>query len=44
MVASVEAIFLSTFVVISQNRMATAADKQVDLDTRPPGWSRWCWG
>ena len=32
MVASVEAIFLSTFVVISQNRMAAAADKRVDLD------------
>ncbi|MBO1075597.1 DUF1003 domain-containing protein [Roseomonas marmotae] len=32
MVASVEAIFLSTFVLISQNRMATAADKRADLD------------
>ena len=32
MVASVEAIFLSTFVLISQNRMAAAADKQADLD------------
>jgi uncharacterized membrane protein len=31
MVASVEAIFLSTFVLISQNRMA-AADKRADLD------------
>lgn len=30
--ASVEAIFLSTFVLISQNRMATAADKRADLD------------
>ena len=30
--ASVEAIFLSTFVLISQNRMAAAADKQADLD------------
>jgi uncharacterized membrane protein len=32
MVASVEAIFLSTFVLISQNRMAVAADKRADLD------------
>jgi uncharacterized membrane protein len=32
MIASVEAIFLSTFVLISQNRMATAADKRADLD------------
>src|SRR3954468_14277928 len=32
MVASVEAIFLSTFVLISQNRMAAAADKRDDLD------------
>jgi uncharacterized membrane protein len=32
MMASVEAIFLSTFVLISQNRMATAADKRADLD------------
>jgi uncharacterized membrane protein len=32
MAASVEAIFLSTFVLISQNRMATAADKRADLD------------
>lgn len=30
--ASVEAIFLSTFVLISQNRMALAADKRADLD------------
>ncbi|HEX2555825.1 MAG TPA: DUF1003 domain-containing protein [Microvirga sp.] len=30
--ASVEAIFLSTFVLISQNRMQTAADKRADLD------------
>ncbi|GEP05296.1 DUF1003 domain-containing protein [Methylobacterium oxalidis] len=30
--ASVEAIFLSTFVLISQNRMAGAADKRADLD------------
>jgi uncharacterized membrane protein len=32
MEASVEAIFLSTFVLISQNRMAVAADKRADLD------------
>jgi uncharacterized membrane protein len=32
MVASVEAIFLSTFVLISQNRMAALADKRADLD------------
>ena len=32
MAASVEAIFLSTFVLISQNRMAAAADKRADLD------------
>jgi uncharacterized membrane protein len=32
MVASVEAIFLSTFVLISQNRMAAAADRRADLD------------
>jgi uncharacterized membrane protein len=32
MVASVEAIFLSTFVLMSQNRMAAAADKRADLD------------
>jgi uncharacterized membrane protein len=32
MAASVEAIFLSTFVLISQNRMAVAADKRADLD------------
>ncbi len=30
--ASVEAIFLSTFVLISQNRMAATADKRADLD------------
>lgn len=30
--ASVEAIFLSTFVLISQNRASTAADKRADLD------------
>ena len=32
MVASVEAIFLSTFVLISQNRMAAIADRRADLD------------
>ena len=32
MEASVEAIFLSTFVLISQNRTAAAADKRADLD------------
>jgi uncharacterized membrane protein len=32
MFASVEAIFLSTFVLISQNRMAVQADKRADLD------------
>lgn len=32
MEASVEAIFLSTFVLISQNRMAETADRRSDLD------------
>jgi uncharacterized membrane protein len=32
MFASVEAIFLSTFVLISQNRMAALADRRADLD------------
>jgi uncharacterized membrane protein len=32
MVASVEAIFISTFVLISQNRMAAADDKRADLN------------
>lgn len=32
MAASVEAIFLSTFVLISQNRMMAAADRRADLD------------
>jgi uncharacterized membrane protein len=32
MIASVEAIFLSTFVLISQNRMSAAADTRADLD------------
>lgn len=34
MEASVEAIFLSTFVLISQNRSAAEADKRADLDLR----------
>ena len=32
MAASVEAIFLSTFVLISQNRMQAQADRRADLD------------
>lgn len=32
MVAAVEAIFISTFVMISQNRMAALADQRADLD------------
>jgi uncharacterized membrane protein len=32
MEASVEAIFLSTFVLITQNRMAVLADRRADLD------------
>jgi uncharacterized membrane protein len=32
MIASVEAIFLSTFVLISQNRMATLAERRAELD------------
>jgi uncharacterized membrane protein len=32
MIASVEAIFLSTFVLISQNRMNAQADKRADLN------------
>ena len=32
MMASVEAIFLSTFILITQNRMAAAADQRADLD------------
>ena len=31
-IASVEAIFLSTFVLITQNRMAVLADQRADLD------------
>jgi uncharacterized membrane protein len=34
MIASVEAIFLSTFVLISQNRMARLADRRADLDVQ----------
>jgi uncharacterized membrane protein len=32
MIASVEAIFLSTFVLITQNRMAAQAQRQAELD------------
>jgi uncharacterized membrane protein len=32
MIASVEAIFLSTFILISQNRMQRAADRRAELD------------
>jgi len=32
MAASVEAIFISTFVLIAQNRMAAAAEKRAELD------------
>ena len=32
MIASVEAIFLSTFILITQNRMAIAADRRAELD------------
>jgi len=34
MVASVEAIFLSTFILITQNRMASAADRRAELDVQ----------
>jgi uncharacterized membrane protein len=34
MVASVEAIFLSTFILITQNRMAVAADRRAELDVQ----------
>ena len=34
MIASVEAIFLSTFILITQNRMATAADRRAELDVQ----------
>ena len=32
MIASVEAIFLSTFILITQNRMAAQADRRAKLD------------
>jgi uncharacterized membrane protein len=32
MIASVEAIFLSTFILINQNRMAAVADRRAELD------------
>lgn len=32
MIASIEAIFLTTFVLISQNRMSTLADERAELD------------
>ena len=32
MIASVEAILLSTFILITQNRMASAADRRAELD------------
>jgi len=32
MIASVEAIFLSTFILITQNRMAAVADRRAELD------------
>src|SRR5438093_2408734 len=34
MAASVEAIFLSTFVLISQNRMQALAEKRAELDVQ----------
>lgn len=34
MVASVEAIFLSTFILITQNRMAESADRRAELDVQ----------
>jgi uncharacterized membrane protein len=34
MVASVEAIFLSTFILIVQNRMSTLADRRAELDVQ----------
>ena len=36
--ASVEAIFLSTFVLITQNRMTRRADKRADLDLQISLW------
>jgi uncharacterized membrane protein len=34
MIASVEAIFLSTFILITQNQMAAAADQRAELDVQ----------
>jgi uncharacterized membrane protein len=34
MIVSLEAIFLSTFVLVSQNRMGALADKRADLDVQ----------
>ncbi|MFL6752354.1 MAG: DUF1003 domain-containing protein [Sphingomicrobium sp.] len=34
MIASVEAIFLSTFILITQNRMAAAAERRAELDVQ----------
>ena len=34
MIASVEAIFLSTFILITQNRMAAGADRRAELDVQ----------
>jgi uncharacterized membrane protein len=34
MIASVEAIFLSTFILITQNRMAAAAARRAELDVQ----------
>jgi uncharacterized membrane protein len=34
MIASVEAIFIATFVLITQNRMAAAADRRAELDVQ----------
>jgi uncharacterized membrane protein len=34
MIASVEAIFLSTFILISQNRMSATADRRAELDVQ----------
>lgn len=38
MFASVEAIFLSTFVLITQNRMAAQADSRADLELHVSLW------
>ncbi len=34
MIASVEAIFLSTFILITQSRMALAAERRAELDVQ----------